>query len=804
MFRNYLITAYRSILRGKYYTLINISGLAVGIASCVLILLFISHELSYDKYHTKADRVYRLYIEGKFGDNRIASSKTAAPIKDAFEQEIAEVEQITRLMEMVRPVVRKDEDSFIEEQFLFADSNFFSTFSVDFIEGDPRTALSKPNTMVITSEMAQKYFADQNPIGKTLTVNNYEIQITGITERMPSNSHFQYNFLASLTTRGVDSWRSWLTSNLFTYVVLKPGVAPQDIYSKFHELTYKYVGPEVQQAMGIDLDTFEKMGNSYGFFLEAVPDIHLHSKLDHQLSPGGSIAYIYFFSTIAIFLLLIACINFMNMATAKYSNRSKEVGIRKVVGSSKSKLIVQFLLESIMVSLIAVVIAMTAVELTLPHFNLLAGKDMTLSYFNNWMVLPGFLLFGVFVGVLAGSYPAFFLSSFKPISVLKGQLSSQVSGSQFRGALVVVQFAITIALFVSTFVVSQQLNFFKSKELGFDRESILVLKRTHTLGEKFQVFREELLKSSSIIDASFCDAIPGYDYNGTTTFVEGRPSEDMIQTGIVRTDENFLNTMGIQLMQGRFLSNEYSTDREAIVINQKMAQMAGLLEPVGTRLQIPFLLDDKVTPATIIGVIPDIYFESLHREVRPMVYALTTGADWLMVVRLKPDNLTQTIKYIESKWTELNPNQPFLYSFLNSDLETLYKQEERTGKIFSLFSILAIFIACLGLLGMASFAAEKRTKEIGIRKVLGAENKTIFMLLSQQVIFLVGYAAIFASPVAWFVMRSWLNNFAYRIDLAPWVFIVSILLAFVIALATISFQAIKAAMANPVKSLKYE
>lgn len=804
MFRNYLITAYRSILRGKYYTLINISGLAVGIASCVLILLFISHDLSYDKYHTKADRIYRLYIEGKFGDNRIGSSKTAAPIKDAFEQEIAEVEQITRLMEMVRPVVRKDEDSFIEEKFLFADSNFFSTFTVSFIEGNPRTALSKPNSMVITRQMAHKYFGDQNPIGKTLTVNNYEIEITGITEQMPSNSHFQYNFLASITTRGVDSWRSWLTSNLFTYVILKPGVSPQNIYPKFHELTYKYVGPEVQETMGIDLDTFEKMGNSYGFFLEAVPDIHLHSKLDHQLSPGGNIAYIYFFSTIAIFLLLIACINFMNMATAKYTNRSKEVGIRKVVGSSKSKLIVQFLLESIMVSLIAVVIAMTAVELILPHFNILAGKDMTLSYFNNWLVIPGFILFGAFVGVLAGSYPALFLSSFKPISVLKGRLSSQVSGSQFRGALVVVQFAITIALFVSTFVVSQQLNFFKTMELGFDRESVIVLKRTHTLGDKFNTFREEMLKLPSVVDASYCDAIPGYDYNGTTVTVEGRPSEEMIQTGIVRTDENFLNTMGIQLLQGRYLSNDFSTDREAIVINRKMAQMTGLKDPIGTRLQIPFLLNDKVTPATIVGIIPDIYFESLHKEVRPMVYAISNGADWLMAIRFKPDNLTQTLKDIEGKWHEFNPNQPFLYSFLNTDLETLYKQEERTGKIFSLFSILAIFIACLGLLGMASFAAEKRTKEIGIRKVLGAENKTIFILLSRQIILLVGFAAIFASPVAWFVMQNWLNNFAYRIDIAPWIFVVSILLAFAIALATITFQAVKAAMANPVKSLKYE
>ncbi|MDX9769114.1 MAG: ABC transporter permease [Tenuifilaceae bacterium] len=804
MLKNYLKTAYRNIIREKYYTMTNIVGLAVGIACCVLILLFINHESSYDNYHTKADRLYRLYIDGKFGDNLIGSSKTSAPIKDAFEHEIAEIEQVTRLMESIRPVVRKDEDSFIEENFFYADSNFFSTFTVEVIEGNPKTVLSKPNCMVITREMAKKYFGDENPIGKSLTVNSYEIEITGITEKMPSNSHFQYNFLASLTTMGVDSWQSWLTSNLYTYVLLKPGVNPNDIYPKFHNMAYKYVGPEVQQAMGIDLETFEKMGNSYGFFLEAVPDIHLYSNLDHQISAGGNIAYIYFFSTIALFILAIACINYMNLATAKYSNRAKEVGIRKVVGSGRKKLIIQFLFESIIVCLIAVLIAMTAIEIVLPQFNYLTGKDLSLSYFDNWFILPAFIVFGTFVGILSGIYPAFFMSSFKPIVVLKGQLNSSMSSSQFRGVLVVVQFAITIALFVSTFVVTQQLNFFKSKDLGFSKEGVVVLKRTHTLGDKYGAFREELLSSPDIIDASFCDALPGYSYNGTTVSVEGKPSEEMVQTGIVRADENYIHTLGIQLVDGRYLSSNFSTDRESIVINQKMASMAGLSEPLGKRLLIPYFNGDKVTPGTIVGVMPDIYFESLHKETKPMVYALSSGADWLMAIRFRKDNITNSLKHIESKWKEFNPNQPFLYSFLNSDLEKLYKEEERTSKIFSLFSILAIFIACLGLLGMASFAAEKRTKEIGVRKVLGAENKSIFILLSKQVIMLVIYAALFASPIAWFVMKNWLNNFAHRIDIAPWMFFASIFIAFAIALLTISYQAIKAATANPIRSLKYE
>jgi putative ABC transport system permease protein len=767
-------------------------------------MLFIGHELSYDRYHIKADRIYRLYIDGKLGDIQIASSKTAAPIKDALEQEISEVEQVTRLIEWTRPIVRKDENSFVEEKFFYTDSNFFNTFSVDFIEGDPRTALSKPYCMVITRDMAKKYFGSENPIGKSLAVNNYEIEITGITEQMPSNSHFQYDFLASITTLDIDNWRSWLTSNLFTYVLLKPGVCPEDVYPKFHNLTYKYVGPEVQQAMGIDLETFEKMGNSYGFFLEPVPDIHLYSSLDHQLSPGGNITYIYFFSTIAIFILIIACINFMNMATAKYTYRAKEVGIRKVVGSNKTQLVVQFLLESILVSLIALIVAMTAIEIILPHFNNLAGKDMSLSYLNSWFVIPAFILFGILVGALAGTYPAFFMSSFKPINVLKGQLGSKVSGSQFRGALVVIQFAITIALLVGTFVVNQQLSFFKSKDLGFNKESVLVLKRTHTLNNKHIAFRDELLSSPDIVDASYCDAIPGYNFNGTTIWVEGRPSEEMVQTGVVRVDENFLETMKIKLVEGRFLSKEYSTDSEAIVINESMAEMANLTEPLGKRMMIPYLNGDEVVPATIVGIMPNIYFESLHKQVRPMIYALNSGVDWLMAIRLRGDNIPSSIKYIENKWKELNPNQPFLYSFLNTDLEKLYKEEERTSKIFSLFSILAIFIACLGLLGMASFAAEKRTKEIGIRKTLGAENNTIFILLSKQIIMMVVYAALIASPIAWIAMNNWLKNFAYRIDIAPWMFLLSIVIAFAIALLTISYQAIKAATTNPIRSLKYE
>jgi putative ABC transport system permease protein len=770
----------------------------------VLILLFINHELSFDKFHEKADRTYRLYISGNFGDNIIKSSKTAAPIKDALEQDISEVEHVTRLLQTIRPVVRYFENSFVEEDFFYTDSSFFDTFTVKFIHGNPKSALNKPNALVITQEMAQKYFGKLNPIGMVISVNQFEMEVTAVTEKMPSNSHFQYNFLASITTMGVDKWRSWLSSNLFTYVVLKPNVKPEDINQKVNDLTLKYLGPEVQQVMGVDLNAFEEMGNSFGFFFEPIIDIHLRSNLDHQLSQGGSIAYIYFFSTIAVFLLLIACINFMNMATAKYTNRAKEVGVRKVVGSTKSNLIFQFLVESIIVSFIAVIIAMTMVELVLPLFNNLAGKDMSLSYFTSWTVLPSLLVFGLIVGVIAGSYPAFFLSSFKPIKVLKGQVSSGVKGVRFRGALVVIQFAITITLFISTFVVNSQLTYFKSRNLGFEKEGVLVLKRTHTLGDKHTAFREEILKSTDLVNASFCDAIPGYDFNGTTISLEGRPMEEMVHTGFIRVDEYYFETLGIGLESGRFFSSDFGTDNETIVINEKLAELCGLKDPIGKRLMVPFLTGDKLIPAEIIGIVPNVFYESLHREVRGMTYAKETGVGWLMAIRFNSQDIGQTIKFIESKWNEFNPNQPFLYSFLDNDLNQLYKEEERTSKIFSIFSILAIFIACLGLLGMASFTAEKRTKEIGIRKVLGATNQSIFVLLSKQVVLLVLIASFFAIPASWLVMKNWLSNFAYRIDMELWMYVLGVIIAFLIAILTISFQAIRVALQNPINSLKYE
>jgi putative ABC transport system permease protein len=804
MFKNYLLIAFRSILRGKFYSLINIVGLAIGIASCVLILLFISHELSFDRYHEKANRTFRLYISGNFGDNVIKSSKTAAPIKDALEQDISEIEHVTRLLQTIRPVVRYYENSFVEDDFFYTDSSFFDTFSVKFIQGDPKSALNKPNALVITEEMAKKYFGNLNPIGMVISVNQFEMEITAVTEKMPSNSHFQYNFLASITTMGVDKWRSWLSSNLFTYVVLKPNVNPEEIYHKVNDLTLKYLGPEVQQVMGVDLNAFEEMGNSFGFFFEPITDIHLRSNLDHQLSKGGNIAYIYFFSTIAVFLLLIACINFMNMATAKYTNRAKEVGVRKVVGSTKRNLVFQFLVESILVSFIAVIIAMTLVELVLPLFNNLAGKDLSLSYFTSWTVLPSLLVFGLIVGVIAGSYPAFFLSSFKPIKVLKGQISSGVKGVRFRGALVVLQFAITITLFISTFVVNSQLAYFKSRDLGFEKEGVLVLKRTHTLGDKHATFREEILKSTDIVNASFCDAIPGYDFNGTTISLEGRPMEEMVHTGFIRVDEYYFETLGIGIESGRFFSSDFGTDDEVIVINEKLVELCGLKDPIGKRLMVPYLTGDKLVSAEIIGIVPNVFYESLHREVRGMTYAKETGVGWLMAIRYNSNDIGQTIKFIESKWNEFNPNQPLLYSFLDNDLNQLYSEEERTSKIFSIFSILAIFIACLGLLGMASFSAEKRTKEIGVRKVLGANNQSIFVLLSKQVVILVLVASMFAIPASWLAMQNWLSNFAYRIDMELWMFALGVILAFLIAILTISYQAIRVATQNPINSLKYE
>ncbi|MFO7924548.1 MAG: FtsX-like permease family protein, partial [Bacteroidales bacterium] len=511
-------------------------------------------------------------------------------------------------------------------------------------------------------------------------------------------------------------------------------------------------------------------------------------------------SYIYFFSIIAFFILLIACINFMNMATARYANRAKEVGIRKVVGSTRIQLIQQFFTESILISLLAIVFTVAIIELVLPYFNFLTSKELEIGYLSSWYILPSLVVFGLLVGILAGSYPAFYLSSFQPVRVLKGEVKAGGKSNRFRKILVVIQFTITISLITGTLLVSDQLEYWQSRDHGYEREGVLVLKRTHILGDRQKAFREELMKNEEIKNASFCSSLPGYDFGGTSFHRYGAPSEELVQTILIQTDEHYLETMNIELAEGRFFSQEYGTDEDAVVINETLVRVMGLQDPVNESIVFPHI--SIIAP--VIGVIKDVNFESLHRNIRPMTIRKLVDPGWLMAIRIDNENIPDVISSIEQTWNDFTGEAPYIYSFLEDDLLELYSNEMRTGRIFTIFSVLAIIIACMGLLGMASFTTEKRTKEIGIRKAMGASMQSICLLLVKEVTLLIAFSTLFAWPVAWYIMNRWLENFSYRIQPGITTFVISTLIAFVIALLTVSYQVRKAAAANPVDSLKYE
>ncbi len=796
--------AIRNLARQKGYSAINIAGLTIGIASCILILLFVTSELSYDKHHEKSNRIYRIGIEAVFGDSHFFSAYTSGAMKEALDYELADVEESCRLYHITRPVIRVEDRSFVEDNFFYADSNFFRVFTVPLIEGDHATALSRPNTVILSQETSQRLFGSDNIIGETIRVDGrYLLEVTGISANMPYNSHFRYDFLASIETvipDQQDNFQYWVNNNLYTYMLLADNIDTGLLDDRLQELVYKYVGPEVEMVMGIDIEAFENEGGVYRFFTENIEDIYLWSDADHQITEGGSITTVYFFSIIAVFILIIACINFMNLATARFSGRAKEIGVRKTLGSTRGNLIRQFLVESILVSLISMVIAITLLELSLPFFNSITYKSFEINYFADWYIIPGLLMFSLLTGILAGSYPAFFLSSFKPVKVLKGETVSGGRSSGLRKILVVAQFTITIALFVATFVVSGQLKFIYSKDPGYSKESILVLKRTQIFGDQQEAFRDELLKHESIINASFCSALPGYSTSGTSVYGYGAPPEDLVQIQVVWADKHYLETMGMSLVEGRYFSPDYSTDAEATIINKPLARVLGFDNPGSGSIVYPGL--GLVSP--VIGVLEDANFESLHRNIRPLVIRKIGSPGWLMAIRLDGNDFSSAINHIEEQWTTFTGSDLFVWSLLEHDLMQLYTQEIRTRNIFEIFALLAVIIAALGLLGMASFNTEKRTKEIGVRKAMGASPSSIIILLSREINMLVLTATILSWPAAWFLMDRWLDNFAYRIEPGILTFLAATAITYIIALLTVGFQAWRAANLNPVDVLRNE
>ena len=808
MLRNYFRVAIRNLQRNKGFSIINIAGLAIGLATCLLIMLYVLDELSYDRYNKEADRIYRVDGDIRVGGSQFVCASAPGPMGPTLRQDYPEVEQETRFRNYGGFLVRKGTQNIMEDKVIYADSTLFRVFTLPMIQGDPATALREPHTVVITEKIARKYFSGTDIVGRTLVINdtrNYTI--TGVIKDLPSSSHFNFDFFVSLSESAESRDPiQWTNDNFNTYILLKKGADPKRIAARLGDMVTKYVGPFQGAILHSSMEEFIKKGNYIRYSLMPLTDIHLHSNKIGELGPNGNITYVYIFAAIAGFILLIACVNFMNLSTARSSNRATEVGIRKVLGSLRSQLIIQFITESILISFVAMLLALGIASLLLPYFSQLAAKDMHLGLFSRPWLIPSLLAMVIFVGVLAGSYPAFFLSAFRPVLVLKGSIAAGFRTGWLRNSLVVFQFAISILLIVGTTVIYGQLRYIRNKKIGFDREQVLVIQNSYSLGNQARAFQKEILGLAGVQGATMTGFLPtSNQYNGESYFLNSSMDQSNdINVQSWPVDDQYIPVLGMEMAKGRNFSKAFPTDSQAVVINEAAARLMGLQDPVNHDLyEMPHPVTAKVHIWKIIGVVKDFNFSSLREQVTPLV--LFPGEDSRsMAFRIHSDNIPGLISAVEDKWKTMAPTQPFSYSFMDDDFNALYKSENRMGSISLCFSVLAILIACLGLFGLAAYAAEQRTREIGIRKVLGATIANVITLLCRDFLGLVVISALIAFPLSWWYMHQWLQGFAYRISIGWQVFGLAALLVVVIALFTVSFQAIKAAIANPVKSLRSE
>lgn len=806
MLKNYLIITLRNLKKNKGYSFINIFGLAVGIAVCILIMLFVQDELSYDRFHEKSDRTFRLCLDAAAGEIAEQCVTTCAPLAETLVREIPEIETAVRFRNYGFPVFRYREKAFSEEKVFWADSSLFDVFTIPFLKGNPKTALSQLNALVITETMAKKYFGEENPIGKIINSDNrFDYIVTAVVKDMPDNSHFHFDFIASLTRYNDTRSPIWFNNNWYTYVVLREGASWQEVDKKINPALTKYYKPQIEAAFQTTWEELVKKGAKYNFNLQPITDIHLNSHYAQELEPNGSMANVYIFSLIAFAILCIACFNFMNLSTARYSGRAKEVGIRKTLGSDFGQLVRQFLSESIILVFVSTLISILFVYLLIPVFNDISGKEITLNLFNNFYTIPLLLLLILIVGSAAGIYPALFLASFKPMTILGGKFKDGIKGKAFRSGLVIFQFAISIILIIGTVIVYSQLNYMQNKNLGYEKEQLLIIHKTDDLGDNIQAFKDELRKNPNVKSLTNSAQLPGMHYgdNLYESRVDGKSYRQLLRQGY--GDYDFASTFKIKIADGRYYSRDWAVDADnSIVINEAAVKALRLKNPIGSEIYETGIGDETRT-LKVVGIMKDFHFQSLHQQIEPLAMMLITqGAARYTTIRLSTDNIRQSVESIKSIWDSYAGNQQFEYTFFNDDYDLLYKSEERTSKLFVSFAILAILIGCLGLFGLAAYTAEKKTKEIGIRKALGASVKSVLILLSKEFVKWILIANAVAWPIAYLLMNQWLNDFAYRTDISMMVFITAGASALLIALGAVSYQAFKAALANPVDSLKYE
>ena len=816
MFRNYWKVAVRSLLKRKGFTFINVLGLATGMAVCLLIVLFVRHELSYDQWEVNGDRVYRVVLERKYPERSTSYAIIPFSIGAAIHKELPEVEQNTGFVDFTGNntlLVRIGERRFEERNVLAADSNFFQVLPMRLLAGDAATALEGPGKAVINESTAVKLYGSvAAAIGAAFeTEGQQRFRITGICPDLPENSHMMFNMVLSVTTFPFGRQPDYTGFSTYTYLLLRPNASAAALEAQLPQVVKKYVAGEIARSFGMSFEQFIAAGNGYHYYLQPVRNIHLDSDLEAELKPNGSRRAVTIFGIIAAFILGIACINFVNLSTARSVERAKEVGIRKTFGSEKQSLVGQFLLESVLVSGLSVVLAIVLFVVALPLFNRLAGETLTAGSLLSPVTIPLLLAFGVFVGLVAGLYPAFVLSSFNPIQVLKGKFQSNRYGIALRNGLVVFQFAISIVLIICTIVVNRQMAFMLGDRLGFAKDHVIEIDRTDLLDKKTLAFHNELAGISGVGKVAGASSMPGDPGFFGIAWQPVGSRESMTGRGIV-VDDQFAATLGLTLKEGRFFSRAYPLDSLAVVLNEKAVTALGLKEPViGARLTTTAggfnPRPDSFYTYTVVGVVQDFHYQTLHQAIAPLVFANAAkfgNATGVTAVRVKGDNLRSTLTAMEQRWREFVPDHPFHYRFLDQTLAAQYRGEQTLQRIFTVFSALAIFIACIGLLGLAAYATQQRIREICIRKVLGAGAGTILGLLSRDFIRLVTLSALVAFPLAWLAMHSWLQGFAYRVGLDAWIFLLAWVISLVITLITIGFQAIRAAGVNPVTILRSE
>jgi putative ABC transport system permease protein len=812
MISSYFKVALRNIKKHLFYTLINVTGLSIGIACTILITLFIIDELSYDRFNENGERIYRVINHIKFGGNDTWYAVSPSPMAKALVDEIPEIETAARFRTWGTFLVKKDKDNTKEYHGAWADPEIFNVFTIPLIRGDKNSALRDPNTMVISESLAKKYFGDNDPVNQMLILNNdMNYKVTGVYKDIQRNSHFHFTMMLAMA--GLDESRNqvWLSNNFQTYFVLRKDADARVTERKINEMFIKNAGPQVLQFLGKSIEELEKQGTKVEQFLQPLYSIHLHSNVQVEFEANGDIKYVYIFSAVALFILILAVVNFTNLATARSAERAKEVGIRKVMGSFRSYLIRQFLMEAVIISLIAVLFAVVLANLVNPAFNLLAGKSTELPNISPvfWLtIISG----GIIIGLIAGAYPAFFLSSYKPISVLSGKITRGSKGGLIRSILVIFQFTISIILITGTIAVYNQLNFIQHKKLGFNKDQVIIVDDAYVLGNQAESFRNEVLRDPDFISGSSSGFLPvsNSDRNNTTFWKKGeRTSENSVNMQAWNIDFDYIKTFGMKIVDGRDFSRDFPGDSGAIILNQRAAKLYGFENPIGQEIQTFGETTDNsiniknIKTYKVIGVVENFNFETLHESIGSLCMRLIPNSDKISF-RYNTEKTDKVINILESRWKDFATGQPFQYSFLDEDFGNMYTAEKRTGRIFTSFAILAIIIASLGLFALAAFTAEQRTKEIGVRKVMGATIGNIVVLLSSHFSKLILIAFLIALPVAWYGLHLWLQSFAYKEVPGIMVYLSAGIISMLIAWATVGYQSFKAATANPSQALRNE